>query len=91
MRFLIDIYQIEILECVQEPLDREDRVQVVDLTTEVEGSKPPHQFGGRFWILADEEEDDDDQPVSSDLPPSRLDLGIPVSLPNHAGGRKKSV
>ena len=64
-RLLIDIFNIEVLECVQVPLEGEEQAVVVDITEDVDGPKSTQRFGGCFWILADEDEDDDDLPETS--------------------------
>ena len=80
-RLIIDLFHIEVLECVQAPMDCDEQLDVVDLTENADGPKPPQRVGGRFWILADEDEDDDDPPETTVRPPTTLGVPTSTSVP----------
>ena len=82
-RLKIDFFHIEVLECVQVPMECKEQTVVVDLTEDDDGPKPSQRFGGRFWILADDDEDDEDLPEPTVRPPSTSGLvtSIPVTKP----------
>ncbi|XBI29705.1 hypothetical protein VPH35_053629 [Triticum aestivum] len=80
-RLIIDLFHIEVLECVQAPMDCDEQLDVVDLTENADGPKPPQRVGGRFWILADEDEDDDDPPETTVRPPTTLGVATSTSVP----------
>ena len=88
---LIDIFNIEVLECVQVPSEGEEEAVIVDLTEDVDGSKPTQRFGGRFWILADEDEDEVDLPGTSARPSTSLGLVSSIPVPKPTVSSKKSI
>ena len=88
--FIIDVFHIEVLECVQVSSEDEEQAVIVDLTEDVDGTKPTQRFGGCFWILANEDEDEVDLPGTSARPSSSLGLVTYIPVPKPTVSSKKS-
>ena len=44
----IDLYHIEVLECMQAPKECDEQIEFVDLSKDAEETKPAKRVGGRF-------------------------------------------